>query len=651
MKKMLAMLAMLIVAVAVLAACGGNGDNGDGNGGTPGPGPSPTPAVTPPPGDGGVVAPPDVVPPDMAGLHPLEIMDLIMLDFPEYARSTAPNVGDTFYRGISRDTPWIGLLGGSVFWTDAHDNILAALMGANSGLVFINDQLQFGDYGVATIRLDMDNGRLIMQQNHDVYWHDGVPLTLDDLVFAYEIMAHPDYTGIRFTGSNRQIVGIMDYNAGYVDYIRGLVLADNNRRLYIYLEALPPEIMFGGVWTSPVPRHHFEGVAVADMADSPQVRSDIIGWGPWILESMDPGNAMYLRRNENFVWGTPYIERLVVRRIVPTLVPQAMESGMFDFIEFSSAHFEDYQNPTNFRYFGFPSGTYGYVSFRMGHWCFETNRNLYSPYPVRGYDEDGNPLPGRLMNRPGGDVLRRAMGYAANEWLLGQQLFAGLSFPAGNFMSPIHRGFMDLSVPMWRYDPAHANALLDEAGFTRGADGYRTWPDGMDLTLIWAYAMGMNDELITSFYIQAWSDIGVRVELWRGQFHDVNYLWDVLDFDADNDEVHIWVAAWTVGANPNPEGRWGHAMWNPARYNSDEWENILNRIRSEAAWDPAYLTQVYNDMQWYLYNAAFFFPTRWSIGLQAVNNRVSVWDNRVGIPPQEYGWHTIRLTAERPYRR
>ena len=38
------------------------------------------------------------------------------------------------------------------------------------------------------------------------------------------------------------------------------------------------------------------------------------------------------------------------------------------------------------------------------------------------------------------------------------------------------------------YDVEKANALLDEMGMKRGADGMRTFPDGSPFTILWEYS-------------------------------------------------------------------------------------------------------------------------------------------------------------------
>ena len=616
--------ALLLTATMTLTACGGGGNEAP---------------ITNAPAPGNQASAGGSVAIQVDTANALASLDVVLAQFPEYHDNGLPHVaGSILQVGISQPAPLAGLFGTSLFWNSADDSAIGEMLGTTTSLLSTTELLQFGQEGVVNYSIDQANSTLTFTMQHDVYWHDGVPLTLDDLVFAYHVMADASYTGVRFSSDNRHIAGIMDFHNGEADHISGLILSDDHRTLTIHFETMSPTILYFGIHTSPMPRHIFGHMAVADIPGSPEAQTGAVGWGPFILENVVPGESVYLRRNENFVFGVPYVESLIVRRVVPELALTGMAAGTFDVIlpGVPTAYFGDHMSPSNFHYIGFPTGTYGYVSFRMGTWDTENHVNVVDPE--------------RLMNQLGPD-FRRAMALAIDYDLLGQSLHNGLQFMAGSNMAPIHRGFMDSTVPGLGYDPVLANEILDNAGFTeRDSEGYRLTPAGEPLTVIWAHQTNALEDILIPFHIQGWAAIGIRVELWRGQTHDQVYLWDVLDFDTDNQEIHLYSGAWTAGFDPNPSGTWGHAVWNPSRHTSAEQELIFDRITSEDTWDHDYLLQVLSDWQWYWYNTVPFFPTLWGVGLHPINNRIANWDprpetgNTAGIQ-----WHTIRLTTENPY--
>ncbi len=79
--------------------------------------------------------------------------------------------------------------------------------------------------------------------------------------------------------------------------------------------------------------------------------------------------------------------------------------------------------------------------------------------------------------------------------------------------------------PKWqssiRYDPAGANALLDKFGYRKGADGYRTLPDGKPLVVRYGSrpdtAARQQDELVR----KSMDAIGVRYEIFKEKFPEL----------------------------------------------------------------------------------------------------------------------------------
>ena len=649
MKKLLLLITLLLVAMLAFAGCAGDDDeNGNGDD-TQIEEPTDADNEVDDTADDPATDDEDDEPDDETAfdipdedINPLaaEIMagvNAVLARFPSNFNDGGTHVeGATLMYGIGSPTPWLGIIGGAVFSTSAICAEIAGFIGTGSSILSATPDYTMGQEGIANFEMDLENSRFIFNMQEYVYWHDGTPLTLADLAFAYYVLAHPEYGGVRFSTGERMVTGIMDFHNGYTDYISGIQLSNNDRTLTIYFDQISPDFLNFGIWTAPMPRHIFEDIPVAEMAYSPYVRETPVGWGPFILADVVPGESVYLTRNENYVWGTPYIESVIIRRFAPELVGTHMEAGDFDVVSFGTAFYADYADPTNFRFLASIDEGYQHMSFRLGHFDMDTWQNVYSP--------------GRNMGNP---ALRRAMAFAIDENALGEYVFNGLHFQAASFMTPNHVDLMDFNVPIFNYDPDRARQILDDAGFTElDDDGYRMHPDGTPLTVTWAFSTGPLEEILVPFYIQAWAAVGIRVELWRGMTHDIFYLWDVLDYDDDNDEIDIYMAQWTNIWNPEPSGRWGHDLWNPSRYNSPEWEAIQARLISQDALaSREYMRDAYSAMQWYMYEQAFAIPLRWTTSLVAVNNRVSRWDTRVGIPPSEIGWHLVRLTEAEPVRR
>ena len=76
------------------------------------------------------------------------------------------------------------------------------------------------------------------------------------------------------------------------------------------------------------------------------------------------------------------------------------------------------------------------------------------------------------------------------------------------------------------YDPRLANALLDKFGYQRGADGYRRQPDGNYLILKYFSMPTERDRQFDELMKRSLDKIGVRVEIRKERFAELNKLAD-----------------------------------------------------------------------------------------------------------------------------
>ncbi|HTQ00757.1 MAG TPA: ABC transporter substrate-binding protein [Casimicrobiaceae bacterium] len=80
-------------------------------------------------------------------------------------------------------------------------------------------------------------------------------------------------------------------------------------------------------------------------------------------------------------------------------------------------------------------------------------------------------------------------------------------------------------VPDWKstikYDPATANALLDKFGYKRGADGWRTWPDGTPMSIKYAARPDTQNRQLEELVKKSYDAIGVRMESQRDLFPEL----------------------------------------------------------------------------------------------------------------------------------
>ena len=109
----------------------------------------------------------------------------------------------------------------------------------------------------------------------------------------------------------------------------------------------------------------------------------------------------------------------------------------------------------------------------------------------------------------------RAMSLALNRDEINQTLCFNLCAPTQGV--PVHRT-VSFAKPEWyttdiEYDPDQANAILDEMGLEKGADGFRTRLDGQPLVINLIYAIQWGDPALHELAEEYWEAVGVRIEL------------------------------------------------------------------------------------------------------------------------------------------
>jgi peptide/nickel transport system substrate-binding protein len=109
----------------------------------------------------------------------------------------------------------------------------------------------------------------------------------------------------------------------------------------------------------------------------------------------------------------------------------------------------------------------------------------------------------------------RAMSLALNRDEINQAICFGLCEPTQG--TPVHRS-VSFAKPEWftkdiEYDPDTANAILDEIGLEKGADGFRLRSDGQPLVINLLYALQFGDPAQHELVKEYWEAVGVKVEV------------------------------------------------------------------------------------------------------------------------------------------
>ncbi|WP_051251421.1 oligopeptide ABC transporter substrate-binding protein [Paenibacillus harenae] len=567
----------------MLAACSSNNGNGNATNS-----PSPTEGESSP-------APTESAKPAEDGLYSIE-------DFSNVKKNEGePIKGGSITFGLVSDTPFEGTLNWNFYSGDPDSQVLGWF---DEGLLTWDKSYVYTNDGAATYEVSEDGRTFTFTIKDNVNWHDGKPVTAEDWLFAHEVIGDPKYDGPRYDSNFTNIVGMTEYHEGKADTISGIEVLNEKQLKITYIQSTP-SLLTGGVWSYPLAKHIFGNMPVDKISSSPEVREKPIGFGPFKVESIVPGESVVYTKNTDYWRGEPALDQVVLKVINPTTVIQQLESGSVDLVDsFPVDQFPDNADMSNVEFLGAIDRAYTYIGFKLGKWDAEAGK--VAP------DEKAKMA----------DInLRKAMWHAVDNDQVGKRFYHGLRWNATTLIPPSHPEYHDSANPGLKYDPEAAKKILDDAGYKLSGD-YRTNPDGSELVINFISMTGGDiAEPLARYYVQSWQAIGLNVQLEMVEF---NTFYDRVGANGEDDpKVDVYQGAWGVGIDVDPAGLYGRdAIYNFPRYASEEQDKLLAAGVSQEAFDVKVRQDIYKEWQQLMVEEIPVFPTLYRAALVPVNKRI-----------------------------
>lgn len=277
--------------------------------------------------------------------------------------------------------------------------------------------------------VNADSTELIFHLRDDVYWHDGVKTTAEDVVFSYEAAKDPA-TGFP--------------NTAYFTYYGRAEAVDS----FTFRIEMQPHAEFLDPWRtfSPVPKHVLGDVPRAQIKQHPFSHREPVGNGPFRFVSRVDNQSWTFEANPDFpeeLGGRPYLDRVVYRPIPePATSLTELLTGRLDFLVAPPPEQA--------------SAIENSPSTRLLHYDDRT-------FVLIGYNQRREPF---------GDVrVRRALTMAIDRPGIVDAVLYGYGTEANSTVPPFFWQYNPDAGADLSYDPEAAIALLNEAGYRRGEDG------------------------------------------------------------------------------------------------------------------------------------------------------------------------------------
>ncbi|PYR27033.1 MAG: hypothetical protein DMF98_07175 [Acidobacteria bacterium] len=324
-----------------------------------------------------------------------------------------------------------------------------------------------------------------------VTWHDGTPLTSADVKFTVDAINGPNYNPESTDGFDR---------------IRSVDTPDPLTAIVHYREVYAPfDIQFiRGV----LPKHVLDG---RDIDHAQDYNRNPLGTGPYRLAEWRAGEYILLERVPHYWRGDEYPR---IRRL------------LFKFIANTNTRINQLANGEVHLVALVPWDKYGDIAGLRSILVHKTPGNAYEHVTLN-----------ERQFPPFADVrVRRALLHALDRERYTKTILDGLAPVAHGPIQPASWAYTD-HVTRYRFDPVRARLLLEEAGWTLGANGIRQ-RDGRPLafTLITQAGYAIRENVAQAIERQL-RDVGVDV---RVELHDgtaISAIWFEGRFDA---MLHWW---------------------------------------------------------------------------------------------------------------
>ncbi|WP_425313914.1 oligopeptide ABC transporter substrate-binding protein [Sporosarcina koreensis] len=529
------------------------------------------------------------------------------LDFPlEVSNDAEPMEDGEMTIAMVAAEPFEGTLNRN-FYSGTYD---AEILGYfDEGLLDTDGDYLITNNGAATYELSEDNKTMKLTIKDNVNWHDGEPVKTTDLLYSYELLGHPDYAGNRYDFNIENVEGMPAYHEGKTKEISGIKIIDDKNMEFHFTEASPS--ILSGFWSYATPRHHVGDImtgetTIKELESSDKIRVNPIGFGPYKIEKIVPGESVLYARNDDYWRGKPALKSIVQKVVSPATIVESMKNGDVDLASIPADQYLTVKDVDNIELLADIDYAYTYIGFKQGKWDAAKKENVTDPDAKMASKE-----------------LRQAMWYAMDNATIGEKLYHGLRFPGTSLIIPVFESFHDESIEGRPYDPEKAKQLLEDAGFKdTDGDGFREDQNGEKLVINFAsMSGGETAEPIAKAYMQNWADVGLKVELVDGRLHDFNAFYDMVE--NDDPKIDIYQGAWGTGSDPDPSGLYGRkASFNYTRWTSEENDKLLKDGTSEKAFDLDYRKEVYDKWQELMFDEVPVAPTVYRYALTGVNNRV-----------------------------
>lgn len=291
----------------------------------------------------------------------------------------------------------------------------------------------------------VDGKKVVFHINENAYWHDGEPVTAEDVVYTYQLKTNKEPGWL--SGSSVYIEGTDDEGYELSENSVAVVALDDKTVEVTLKQERDPSVVLSALNTFVLPKHLLSQYTDTEVASADFWKAPI-GSGPFKYDSEIDGERVEFVKNENYYLGAPNIDRLVVRFMAASTLAAGLLNGEVDVTsDVSLSDIDLLQSSDNVTVESVTSTQYQTLVINLENDVFTAN-------------------------------VRNAINAAINKQALVDELLKGYGEAAVTFFPSFNPYFNEAFADTSTYDPELAKQLLEEENWDSSIVYNLTVPKG-----------------------------------------------------------------------------------------------------------------------------------------------------------------------------
>jgi peptide/nickel transport system substrate-binding protein len=440
----------------------------------------------------------------------------------------------------------------------------------------------------------------------NVQWHDGKPLTADDFVFTWEYAADPATTAIS-QGTYKDVARIDKLDAHTIKIV--------------YKVPYPAWFQTFGGTACVLPKHIFEPFKGAKAREAP-ANLKPVGTGPYRIVDFKPGDAIRAELNPSYHEANwPFFDRLELKGggDAVSAARAVIQTGEYDFAWNIQVEDDVLRR--------MEQGGKGRTDIAPAAGIEHLLCNFSDPWTEvdgeRGSAKSTHPF----LTDP---AVRQTLALLIDRAGIQEQLYGRQGQATSNYLNAPSR-FRSPNT-RWEFNLDKANAVLEQAGWKRGADGIRA-KDGKRLKMLYQTSINPVRQKTQAIVKQAAAKAGIDMEL-KSVVASVFFGSDPGNPDTSSKfwaDLQMYAFNMTSGPEPqrfmDPFVSWEVATkannWagrNNTRWRNDEYDRAWKGAEQEM--DPVKRAALFIRMNDLLTQNNVIVPITWRSNISAISNKL-----------------------------